>query len=481
MLANGTRHGDLQTRIDHDQFEGCFAELCEGMNGMIDGVAEPIAETRELLTALSHGELDRACEGNYSGEFGIIKEGLNHTFSVIRGLTETLNQLIQAGQTGHLNERADAQKFEGSYRELCAGINSLMCSIIAPMRESTEVLSKLSEGDLTHTVDGDYAGEHAIIQNSVNHTVHTLRKLTRDTNRLLRTAKEGNMNERIDATPFEGAYNDLCEGINRLLEAIVEPVREVSGTLSASSIQMAAVSEQLHNDASQASEETSKLETLSGEVNARVETVSGRVREMGTSINELSSSLNNSSRIAGDAVTKAQHANRVIDDLGHSSEEINEVVKIITTIAEQTNLLALNATIEAARAGDAGKGFAVVANEVKGLATQTAEATRSIDAKIKGIQEDTSQAIRAIEDIGKTIDEIDEIQKEVTGAMSEQAVSSRNVLSDLEVASSGTHEISSGATKVASMVRSSLQRAEETQGSANDLAKASDALKNLIL
>jgi methyl-accepting chemotaxis protein len=77
-------------------------------------------------------------------------------------------------------------------------------------------------------------------------------------------------------------------------------------------------------------------------------------------------------------MAKAQESNAIVTKLGISSQEIGDVVKVISSIAQQTNLLALNATIEAARAGEAGKGFAVVANEVKELAKQTAKATGDI-------------------------------------------------------------------------------------------------------
>ena len=80
-----------------------------------------------------------------------------------------------------------------------------------------------------------------------------------------------------------------------------------------------------------------------------------------------------------------------VAQLGESSREIGDVVKVITSIAEQTNLLALNATIEAARAGEAGKGFAVVANEVKELAQETARATEDIARRVEAIQADTSE------------------------------------------------------------------------------------------
>ena len=117
--------------------------------------------------------------------------------------------------------------------------------------------------------------------------------------------------------------------------------------------------------------------------------------------------------------------------LGESSAEIGNVIKVITSIAQQTNLLALNATIEAARAGEAGKGFAVVANEVKELAKQTAKATEDISRKIEAIQEDTKGAVEAIAQIGKIINQINDIQNTIASAVEEQTATtgeiSRNV------------------------------------------------------
>ena len=97
--------------------------------------------------------------------------------------------------------------------------------------------------------------------------------------------------------------------------------------------------------------------------------------EMAASIREIASTTAEASRVADDATAAATSTQATIERLGQSSEEIGEVIKVITSIAEQTNLLALNATIEAARAGEAGRGFAVVATEVKDLAGETRSAT----------------------------------------------------------------------------------------------------------
>ena len=96
-------------------------------------------------------------------------------------------------------------------------------------------------------------------------------------------------------------------------------------------------------------------------------------------------------------MTVVESTTASVTQLGSSSVEIGNVVKVITSIAQQTNLLALNATIEAARAGEAGKGFAVVAGEVKELARETAQATEDIARRVASIQTDTVAAVAAVE------------------------------------------------------------------------------------
>ena len=116
-----------------------------------------------------------------------------------------------------------------------------------------------------------------------------------------------------------------------------------------------------------------------------------------------------------------------IKRLGESSQEIGEIVDLISDITEQTNVLALNAAIQAASAGEAGRGFSVVAEEVQRLAERSAEATKQIGALVKTIQSDTYDAVAAMEkstvgvvegaklsDVaGQSLKEIEEVSNEL--------------------------------------------------------------------
>jgi methyl-accepting chemotaxis protein len=184
--------------------------------------------------------------------------------------------------------------------------------------------------------------------------------------------------------------------------------------------------------------------------------------------------------VATSAVKVAEKTNATVAKLGESSAEIGNVIKVITSIAQQTNLLALNATIEAARAGEAGKGFAVVANEVKELAKQTAKATEDISRKIEAIQGDTKGAVEAIAQIGKIINQINDIQNTIASAVEEQTATTGEISRNVAEAAQGSNEIAQNITGVAQAARSTTEGASNTKSSADELSKIALDLQKLV-
>jgi methyl-accepting chemotaxis protein len=176
----------------------------------------------------------------------------------------------------------------------------------------------------------------------------------------------------------------------------------------------------------------------------------------------------------------AESTTVTVTKLGHSSGEIGQVIKVITSIAQQTNLLALNATIEAARAGEAGKGFAVVANEVKELAKETAKATEEIGRKIAAIQTDTTAAVEAIVSISGVINQINDISSSIATAVEEQNATTNEMSRNVSEAAHGGGEITSNISGVAAAAQDTTRGATNTQEAAEKLVATSAQLRRVV-
>ena len=208
--------------------------------------------------------------------------------------------------------------------------------------------------------------------------------------------------------------------MNQMADEFQASVGGVVDTVASAATQMQATAQSMSSTAEQTSRQSTAVAAAAEQASANVQTVASAAEELASSVAEIGRQVAQSSEIAATAVKDAQHTDQQIQGLAQAASKIGEVVALITDIADQTNLLALNATIEAARAGDAGKGFAVVASEVKNLANQTAKATDEISGQIGGIQCATKDAVTAIQGIGKTIGEIDEIASTIAAAVEEQ-------------------------------------------------------------
>ncbi|MBA4274502.1 MAG: histidine kinase [Alphaproteobacteria bacterium] len=188
---------------------------------------------------------------------------------------------------------------------------------------------------------------------------------------------------------------------------------------------------------------------LVDQTNANVHSVAAASEEMNASIAEISKNMGLSKMAVDDIVMKTNTAGTATTQLLHSSQSMENVVKLIRDIAAQVNLLALNATIEAARAGDAGKGFAVVAAEVKTLATQTGNATDDIAQKIAEMQSASQNVTESVSAISATTQSVSEYVNSVASAIEEQSAVTREISSNMQRASAGISEINDCVSKLA--------------------------------
>ena len=173
--------------------------------------------------------------------------------------------------------------------------------------------------------------------------------------------------------------------------------------------------------------------------------VAAAVEELQASSQEVGRQASQTNALVGDAVARADEAERRFAALSASAARVSEIVGLIAGISNQTSLLALNATIEAARAGENGRGFAVVANEVKQLSQRTNVATREISGQIAEIESAMKSATGAMKDMRDLIGQISQIASAVAQSSSQQ-------ISAVEEIGQSAHAAAEGALRLGDSV-----------------------------
>jgi twitching motility protein PilJ len=312
-------------------------------------------------------------------------------------------------------------------------------------------IGNLAGGDLTVRAK---VTEHmtGAIADSINYTIDELRRLVAGITK---------------AAEHVSSATQEAQGVSaELLQAAHKQAAEIQGTGQA----VAQMAQSMKQVSASAGDSAKVAETSLSAANKGAQAVQNAIRGM------------------NDIREQIQETSKRIKRLGESSQEIGEIVQLISDITEQTNVLALNAAIQAASAGEAGRGFTVVAEEVQRLAERSAEATKHIGAIVKSIQRDTQDAVEAMErstrgvvEGTRTADEADqalrEIEKisnrlaELIGAISnateQQATSAAQVAGKMKIILGVTQLTSEGTKKTAA---SAAKLGELAQGLKSSVA-----------
>jgi methyl-accepting chemotaxis protein len=254
-------------------------------------------------------------------------------------------------------------------------------------------------------------------------------------------------------------------------------IGEIVETVSSASTELEASASTLTSTAERAQELATVVAAASEEASTNANSVASATEELSSSVNEISRQVQDSARMASDAVGQARSTTERVSELSKAAARIGDVVELINTIAGQTNLLALNATIEAARAGEAGRGFAVVASEVKALAEQTAKATGEIGQQISGIQSATQDSVTAIREISGTIEKLSEIASAIAAAVEEQGAATQEISRNVQQAAQGTSQVSANITGVQRGSSETGSASSQVLSSAKSLSNDSNRLK----
>ncbi|MPM15075.1 hypothetical protein SDC9_61441 [bioreactor metagenome] len=344
---------------------------------------------------------------------------------IIRGIRKPLAEVEHAvTQLSHGNFNVDVRY--QSRDEMGAMANSIR-SLIQSLKEYIEnirfVLGKMSDGDMTVTVDIDYQNDFAPIKEAL-----------------------GNINASMNDT--------LCQ-------------IQISAEQVASGSQQVATGSQLL--AQGATEQASSVEELA----ATMAEISNRIHQASADANKARGNMNDTADEIRDGESQMRRLVAAMSEISSTSNEIQKIVRTIDDIAFQTNILALNAAVEAARAGSAGRGFAVVAEEVRNLASKSAQAAKNTTDLIENTISAVQNGSRMVNDTKVSLDKIAAKANDVSLLVSE-------IASSMSEQAGSIKQVNIGVEQISNVVQTNSATAEESSAASEELSGQAQTLQGLV-
>ena len=350
-------------------------------------------------------------------------ETLGSIQGTIAGFNGALQDMIAAATAGDLQARIDNSAWAGEYSALGEGVNRFAAEVLRPVEEAGEVLQRVAQGDLRARMVGEYAGDHGVMKQAINGTVDAFSSVLREIH---------TTSAHIDSTGGEISASGV--DLSKSATNLAATVEEIGATIKVIATQIQANAESV----------------------AQARHLSETVRSRAEAGNQLMERL-----------VEGMHA------IDTSSRDIAKVIKVIDEIAFQTNLLALNASVEAARAGVHGKGFAVVAEEVRNLASRSAQAARETAQLIEGardnVQHGTSLAGNTAEALASIVEGISQVTRRI-GDVAEAS----------EQQAEGVHQIDLGMHDVENVVARNQRMSEQSSDASHTLQNLSQTLSGAV-
>lgn len=356
---------------------------------------------------------------------------------------------------------------------IIAGIIIFMANKFSkPLRKLCDFSSEIAQGNLTCELNINRNDEIGQVADTLKNTSYELRNMV------------------IDISTSANEVNKLADDVNEAIKQSLLGTEEITKSM-----------EQISRGAINQAENADKASEITGELVDEIKSVVDKCNYMNEIVNDSIKMSTIGTERVQNAVENIKSIEKINNEsieqtlnLLEKSNEIGQIVNVISEIAEQTNLLALNASIEAARAGEQGKGFAVVASQVGELAKQSNEAAKKIENIIRGIQQqvqvidkqmkfgaaEVANGVETTKSVSENFTEIEKTFKEIESVVLEVFHAS-NIMEEKAHTTSNSIKEVAGVTEENSSATEEVTAANEEQSaSMQQIAETTSKLDELI-